>query len=202
MATQPTPHDALFKAVFSRLEHAAAALAALLPPAIVARLDLSTLALRPGSFIDEALTGRHSDLLFSAQLSGRPVLIYVLSEHQSTVEPLMAFRLLRYMVRIWEAHLADHPRTDLLPAILPLVVHHSEQGWQAAVSFEALLDLDPETLAVVRNYVPMFQFVLEDISHAGRGCGAGADLAVYFRGERAATGGAGSSARRGGGKGS
>lgn len=159
-----TPHDALFKATFSRVEHAAAALRAILPAALLARLDLSTLALCPGSFVDRALASRHTDLLFSALLSARPALIYILFEHQSAPHRRMPLRLLGYMLRIWEAWLADHPEADRLPAILPVVLHHSETGWQSPVSFGDLLDVDPQTLAAIRNYVPCFQFVLEDIS--------------------------------------
>ncbi|MFO0715101.1 MAG: Rpn family recombination-promoting nuclease/putative transposase [Sandaracinus sp.] len=50
-----TPHDALFKAVFSLPEHAEAELRAVLPARLARRIDWSTLALAGGSFIDEAL---------------------------------------------------------------------------------------------------------------------------------------------------
>jgi hypothetical protein len=40
-----TPHDALFKAVFSSPEHAEAELRAVLPPRLSRRIDWSTLAL-------------------------------------------------------------------------------------------------------------------------------------------------------------
>lgn len=159
-----TPHDALFKATFSQVEHAAAALRAVLPPALAARIDFGTLAFRPGSFIDEELAASHSDLLFSARLARSPILVYVLYEHQSTPEPLMAFRLLRYMLRIWEAHLADHPDARRLPAILPVVLYHGVTGWQASVAFEDLLDLDPEALAAMAEHLPRFRFVLDDIT--------------------------------------
>ncbi len=159
-----TPHDALFKATFSQVEHAAAALRAVLPAALAARIDFGTLALQPGSFVDQRLAGSHSDLLFSALLARSPVLIYVLYEHQSKDSALMAFRLLRYMVRVWEAHLARHPDARRLPAILPVVLHHSDTGWKASVAFEELLDLDPEALAAMAEHIPRFRFVLDDIS--------------------------------------
>jgi predicted transposase YdaD len=159
-----TPHDALFKATFSQVEHAAAALRAILPPALAARINFGTLALVPGSFIDQRLASSHSDLLFSAKLSGRTVLIHVLFEHQSSDDPLMPFRLLRYMVRIWDAHVAAHPDARRLPAIVPVVLHHSKAGWQGSVAFEDLLDLDPDALAVLAEVVPRFRFVLDDIS--------------------------------------
>jgi hypothetical protein len=76
----------------------------------------------------------------------------------------MAFRLLTYMVRIWQGYLERHPRATLLPAILPVVLHHSEGGWSAAVSFQDLLEVPPETLTLMAEYVPQFRFVLDDIS--------------------------------------
>jgi hypothetical protein len=68
------------------------------------------------------------------------------------------------MVRIWEVALAAKPPPARLPVILPLVLHHSERGWTSCTSFEALLDADAPTLALVRPYVPSFEFLLDDLS--------------------------------------
>ena len=70
-----TPHDALVKVIFSQLTHAAGLLRAMLPPALAARMDFSTLALRPGSFVNRHLWARHTDLLFSVKVAGHEVLI-------------------------------------------------------------------------------------------------------------------------------
>lgn len=159
-----TPHDSLFKAVFSRAEHAAAALRNVLPPALAARIDFTSIRLEPGSFIDRQLLSSHSDLLFSALLAGHPAYLYFLYEHLSTVQSLMAFRMLRYMVRIWDDHLDKHPGAQRLPVIIPVVLHHSESGWTGAVAFEELLDVDPETLKLLGEHIPRFRFVLDDVS--------------------------------------
>ncbi|WP_437946494.1 Rpn family recombination-promoting nuclease/putative transposase [Sorangium sp. So ce296] len=160
----PTPHDALFKSTFSQPAHAAGALQQALPAALAARIDFGSLELQPGSFIDEALAASHSDLLFTARLEQTSLFLYVLFEHQSTTHPLMAFRLLAYMVRIWQRHLERHPEATRLPAILPVVLHHDETCWSAAVSFQELLDVPPGTLALMAEHVPQFRFVLDDIS--------------------------------------
>jgi len=157
-------HDALFKATFSQVEHAAGELQQMLPPRLARLVDFKTLALCPGSFVDEVFKERHTDLLFSVFIAGCKVFVYVLFEHQSTVDLLMPFRLLRYMVRVWEQFLAEHPDAKKLPAILPVVLHHSETGWTAATSFEGLFELDAETLAEVGPYLPRFRFLLDDIS--------------------------------------
>src|SRR5262249_29431086 len=119
-----------------------------------------------GSFIDETLTERLSDLLFSIRLGGRPALLCLLFEHQSESVPLMALRLLRYEVRIWDAWVRENPKAKRIPAVIPAVLHHSAEGWTAAVAFEELLDVDPELLDVIAPYVPRFRFVLDDISAA------------------------------------
>ncbi len=161
---QPNVHDALFKTAFSNVEHAAGELREALPPALAARIDWSSLKLAPGSFVDEALKERQSDLLFSASLGEASALLYLLFEHQSTAEALMAFRLLRYMVRIWEQHLAAHPAAKRLPVIVPVVLHHSETGWTAKTAFEDLLDLDDASRAAAGEHVLRLRFVLDDIS--------------------------------------
>ena len=160
--TQPNPHDALFKAAFADPEHAAGELRFILPAALVARMDFATLTLEPGSYIDEALKERQSDVLFSVLMSGKRTLAYVLFEHQSSVDRLMSFRLLRYMVRIWERHLAGDVRGDRLPMILPIVLHHSATGWTAATQFSDLLDIAPDLFPAVAELVPRFRSVIDD----------------------------------------
>ncbi|WP_374212943.1 Rpn family recombination-promoting nuclease/putative transposase [Frankia sp. CiP3] len=45
--------------------------------------------------------------------------------HQSSNGQLMAFRMLRYVVGVWDRYLGDHPRATQLPAVVPLVVHRT-----------------------------------------------------------------------------
>jgi hypothetical protein len=156
-------HDALFKKTFSQVEHAAGELRTILPPGLTARIDFTTLTLCAGSFVAEDFRQRHTDLLFSAEIAGKRTLLYVLFEHQSTVDPLMLFRLLAYMVRIWEAHLRTAPDATRLPAIIPVVLHHSRSGWTADVAFEELIDVDVTVLAEIAPYVPHFRCVLDDL---------------------------------------
>lgn len=99
------PHDALFRRTFANVEHAAAVLRSILPSAVLSRVNLATLRLVPGTFVDSSLAATESDLLFSVQVGGKPGFLYLLCEHQSTVDPLMAFRVLKYVVRILERHI-------------------------------------------------------------------------------------------------
>ena len=128
-----TPHDALFKSTFERPEHAAAELRHMLSPKISAAIRWSTLALEPGSFVDAELADHHSDLLFSAQVEvcKERVLVYLLFEHQSTNDPMMAQRLLTYMTRIWDRYRKTHPG-EYLPLVVPALLAQVPGGWRSS----------------------------------------------------------------------
>jgi predicted transposase/invertase (TIGR01784 family) len=112
--------------------------------AALAELDLDTLQLEDGSFVDPELREKFSDLLRSVRLAGkRPTengdqaLVYFLFEHKSQSDPLTVLQLLSYIVRIWEKR--QREGLPLCP-IVPLVVYHGETGWTAARS---VAELDP-----------------------------------------------------------
>jgi len=163
-----TPHDALFKAAFSQVAYAAEELRHVLPPELVAVMDFSTLQVEPGSFIDEALRARYTDLLYSLEIAGCDARIYVLFEHQSSGERWMALRLLRYMIEIWDDCIADG--ATVLPVIIPVVLHHGDGGWTAATRFEDLFALPPGSA----EFTPHFRFALDDL-------GAGGEAALHER---------------------
>jgi predicted transposase YdaD len=164
--TEPKqPHDLLFKKTFSVVEHAAAEFRTILPAELVARTDFSTLTLCSGSYVDESLSGSQSDLLFSVQVSGRPALLYVLFEHQSTPDKLMPLRLLSYIVRILVRHVDEAGSDSLpLPIVIPVVLHHGDAGWSVARRFEDLFDRDLVELAGISDLIPRLSFVLDDLS--------------------------------------
>ena len=90
-----TPHDALFKAAFSKLHHARGLLRALVPAPLARLITWSTLRIESGIAVgDEELNEQRMDLVYSARAGKQRVLLYVLAEHQSKVDPWMAFRLL------------------------------------------------------------------------------------------------------------
>lgn len=159
-----TPHDALFHFTFGNVEHARPALANLLPSQVSRLVDFSTLALQNGHFVNTDLARSETDLLFSAQIAGKPGKIYVLFEHMSSPEHLMVLRMLRYLLDIWEDFVAANPGTKKLPVIIPLVLHHSPSGWTSPLRLEELLDIDEEGLKIVSDHVPRFGMVLHDIS--------------------------------------
>lgn len=124
MAMIPNPHDAIFKAVLGKPEHARGVLRSVVPAALAEALDWSALTLQPGNFVDLALKEQFTDLLYSATWrDGGEVLIYFLFEHFSAppkADALLAYRLLRYQVRIWELcrwrHKSHYTESLVMPA--------------------------------------------------------------------------------------
>jgi predicted transposase/invertase (TIGR01784 family) len=157
------PHDALFKYTFSQPEHAAQLIRGNLPAPIAEQIDWSSLERVPESFVDEKLSWRYTDILFRTNLSGRETLIYLLIEHQSTSEPLMALRLLGYMVRIWEHVIEKDENAKQVPAIIPLVLYHGKQGWKAPMGFLDLIDLGDDIKQSVAPFLPGFSYILDDL---------------------------------------
>ena len=140
-----------------------------LSPAALAELDLDTLKLETGSFIDADLREKFSDLLLSVRMVGSDAdseddraLVYFLFEHKSQSDSLTVFQLLSDIVRIWEARLRD--RMALCP-IVPLVVYHGERGWTAARSLTELVK-SPSGLG---DYQVEFRFPLLDLSQLSDG---------------------------------
>jgi len=161
----PGPHDELFKASFGQPDVARSEIELVLPAAVREQLDLSTLVVRPGSFSDPTQPLAEADLLYAVRTrAGGEALIYVLFEHQSSFDATMPFRLLRYMVRIWEQWREDHPVARLLPVIVPIVLHHGDAAWRAAPELTAMLDASPELLDASRPFVPHFRFILDDLA--------------------------------------
>jgi predicted transposase/invertase (TIGR01784 family) len=112
------------------------------------------------TFIDDDLQEHFSDLLYRVRLyDQRDAYVYILLEHKSYPDPLVAAQLLRYMVRIWNAAMRL-PRTKSLPPIIPVVLYHGDSRWNIAPNFGALVAAAEE----LRLYIPEFRYELVDLS--------------------------------------
>ena len=84
------------------------ALLEMIVPDLAAQMDFQALSPAERSLLSETLREREADLLyrvpFLTEKGTREVLIYILIEHQSTIDELMAYRLLNYMDLVWERH--------------------------------------------------------------------------------------------------
>jgi predicted transposase/invertase (TIGR01784 family) len=99
--TSASPHDQFFKELMTQPGVACAFLRERLPESMTALFKDSEPRLESGSFVDPDLRGQHSDLLFSVDLkNGSPALVYILFEHKSYPDAMVAFQLLRYVIAI------------------------------------------------------------------------------------------------------
>ncbi len=157
--TVQNPHDKFFRESFGRLHIARNYLEEYLPEPVLDLLDLDTLTLQEGSFIDEEMQQHQTDLLYQVQLKDESTAtLYFLFEHKSFPDVLVALQLLRYMVNLWQQQVKE--KVPLTP-IIPLVVYHGQRAWQVATEFSTLLDV-PEAL---QQYQPNFHYHLSDFSH-------------------------------------
>lgn len=162
-----TPHDALFRFTFSKPENAVPLIRSNLPPALARRIDWTSLTALPTSFVEEVLQHRQCDLLFSAKLDdSRDVLLYVLVEHQSSSDAFMPFRMLRYIVRIWDEHLAHHDGAKRLPAVIPILICHGPTaGGEQVASLHDLIDLGAELKHALGEHLASLRVHVDDLRH-------------------------------------
>lgn len=118
----PTAHDAAFKGFMTQVDSAKDFFDIHLPEHIKSLCDFSTLTLTNSSFIDKQLRSRLSDVLYSVQTSEGEGYIYLLVEHQSTPDKLMAWRLMHYAFLAMNQHFQQGHKT--LPLVVPVLFYH------------------------------------------------------------------------------
>ncbi|MCA1596749.1 MAG: Rpn family recombination-promoting nuclease/putative transposase [Chloroflexi bacterium] len=135
---------------------------------IASRLDFSRVEHIPTRFIPDDLRKLEADILFRIPyhaLDGpaeQEVFIYILIEHQSRHDPSMGFRLLLYMVNIWDRQRRQWLARDVpvdqwrfLP-ILPIVFYTGSEKWETPLSVKTLMDLPGE----MEQFIPAFDALL------------------------------------------
>jgi hypothetical protein len=162
--SEEQPHDWLFKEIFSVPEHAASHLRSVLPAELVARIDWDSLALENTRLHISGLDAKQADVLLSAQLAGKPALLYVVFEHQSTDDPRMPLRILRYVLGVWSEHVKLNPTTRKLPPFIPCVLYYGPAPWKSPTDVAAMVDVDDETRALLGPLIPSMHFLLDDLT--------------------------------------
>lgn len=154
------PHDKLFKSSFSDPAAAVGFLKTQVPPSLAARLDWGSLRVEAGSFIDDELRGTESDLLYRVGIQEERAYLYLLFEHQRLEDPWLAFRLLRYLVRIWEKYRRENPTARRLPAVIPVVLAQNAKPWGGSTHFHDLVAVPEELASEVLPRTPGFEYQL------------------------------------------
>ena len=132
---------------------------------LVESIDFSQLSPINRSFVPDNLREQESDLVFSVPLHSESetdeLLIYILIEHQSTVDSTMGFRVLFYMIQIWDSQRREW-ESDNVPksqwrfrSILPILFYTGEQRWHTPLTLDAIMDI-PDMFS---RFVPRFDIL-------------------------------------------
>jgi predicted transposase/invertase (TIGR01784 family) len=128
-------HDKAFQSAMSDLRVARDFLQHHLPVAIQEQIDLATLQLHSTHFIDPELRRLTTDMLYSADFKDHPqqAFLYLCVEQERNADPLMAFRLIKYICRIIDQYLKGKKKTPL-PVVIPLLVHNGDTKYPYSCS--------------------------------------------------------------------
>jgi len=134
-------------------------------------IDFSRLEKLPQSFIPDNLRKQESDLLFVVPFRDfesdkeREVMVYVLIEHQSTPDRIMSFRILFYMLQIWDSQRREWVDNSVpkgawnFRPILPILFYTGKERWVKLQSMVELMDL-PKAL---ERFVPLHDTLFFDL---------------------------------------
>lgn len=92
-------------------------------------------------------------------------IFYVLFELQSSVDRLMPYRLLMYMVQIWKQELSSVSLREAqgkdykLPAIVPIVLYNGPQNWDVETRFKEMVSKSDQ----FKDWTVDFKYILIDV---------------------------------------
>ena len=127
------PHDKLLSKFLEDPKVAISLLKNTLPAKYLENLDLSTLKASSETAISDKWKKYHNDIVFHCKTKDkRDTYIYTLIEHQSTPDPLMPIRMLRYKLNVLAKYLDAKKPPKKLPNVLGLVIYHGERKYPYA----------------------------------------------------------------------
>ena len=129
---------------------------------LVELIDFNQLSLNR-SFVPDNRTGVTSYLAFHCSESETDeLLIYILIEHQSTVDSTMGFRVLFYMIQIWDSQRREWESNNVpksqwrFRSILPILFYTGEQRWHTPLTLNAMMDI-PDMFS---RFVPKVRYTV------------------------------------------
>jgi recombination-promoting nuclease RpnB len=127
------PHDHFFRMAMSHPAIAADIVCAMLPEELLELIDPSTILAEKDVFVDSIIGSRDVDSLFSAKFKAENMRLYILLEHQSSVDKDMAGRLFKYMWLIIDFHKKQYPDEEPYPLIYPGILYIGRRKYTAAL---------------------------------------------------------------------
>lgn len=122
--------DALFKSIMSEEVAAREFLTEYLPEGFKDLVDLSQIKIEKESYIEEDLKLKFSDIIYRIRRKdGDDAFSYILLEHQSKPDPIIAFRLWKYALLLCERHIKNKGK---LPLVVPMVFYNGIKKYNVA----------------------------------------------------------------------
>jgi predicted transposase YdaD len=153
----------MLRAVFESPDVARAFFTTFLPAELVERLDLTRLEARPDHLIDPRLHWCATDVLYETILDGLPALLYLLFEHQSSVDRWIPYRFLRSTDLVWSKALAENASLERLPVVVPIVLTHARDRWWAPMQLQDLVGEEGQLPSCLQDKVPRQSYFLFDL---------------------------------------
>ena len=140
-----SPHDKMFKQALADKEVAFDFFQKHLPTAIKEKVDFSSLEFCKETFLEDFKTSA-ADVLYRLRINQKPGYIYTLCEHQSTVDKMLAFRLLCYVIQVMKMHLEQTGATEL-PIVYCVVFYTGKEPYTATLDIFDLFGENKELAA-------------------------------------------------------
>lgn len=127
-----------------------------LPTELLDKMDIHHLVLQPRSYINDLRQETIVDLLYQTTIAGYEAYLFLLIEHQSTPDPLMPFRMLKYTCNVMDEYLQTGTQ-KCLPFIYPLVIYHGQRAYPYSTDIKDLVDAPKDI--VKRYFLQPFQLL-------------------------------------------
>lgn len=137
-----TIHDSGYKLLFSNRTFFRQLMETFVDQPWVKHLDFDRAERVEKSFVDEEYQEWESDLIYRVPLGDEEIWVYVLMEFQSTVDRLMALRVLNYVVSLY-MDLTRGQYLGKLPPIFPIVLYNGDARWTAVTDLADLIETEP-----------------------------------------------------------
>ena len=170
-AGAPPRYDAMFKRLFNETRMAADLLQAIAPARFLAAVDLDTLCQAGGEFADDRQRSSRADRIWrvKSRSGGDWIYLFVLIEFQSRVDPMMARRVLNYVLRAREQAEGERREDGLhfsLPPVVPVVIYSGDAEWSAPKDYLELIEGKDEWLL---EYQTRQRYDVIELRHADAG---------------------------------
>ena len=161
-------HDRGYKLLFSVYQNFQQLMEGFVDKSWTSRLDYLHSQKIDKSFIMKGFKKQETDILYKIPLLGEPdkeIFLYVLIEHQSSVDFAMPFRVLCYLVEIWRDFYKNSDPNETrqkefrFPPVFLIVLYNGKEKWTASSSMREIV----EHSELFGDFIPNICYHLIDI---------------------------------------